>query len=152
MSNSEKQKLEKTRQQEYLEYLVQECKDRVSYSESLKERYPELFDILEGEYSDEDIEFFFDASAAINDTKTSYAKLSSFIDFCKKLGIDIDITVIQDVKGFEAFIGNYEAFPVLTVKKGDSYVVDNSDRQKLLDSFKKNFDIARNVIRNQDIS
>lgn len=136
--------------QKYLDSLVQDCIDRLNHTTKLQENNPELFNIdMDIDNLDDDtFERVYKVSILINDSKTAYAKLASFLDFCKQMDIELDLSVIKDVKGISGFLEGYKPFEMYSSKVGDEYEVTLPDYDQAFDLFKDSFKTFRNASRN----
>ena len=97
--------------QEYFDKLLEEVKIFSKKSNETKQEYIDLFPeslkteeevskyILE--MDDESLRKYFNSSQILLDTQTMFLKVASFADFCKNLNIEVDISNIFEVKGYQ---------------------------------------------------
>lgn len=135
----------------YLDDLIKEAGRYIHKTNEFREKFPEFFNNYTGEsilsMSDDKMSEFFKTSQIINDTQTLFNKISSFLYFCKKVNIDLNIEKLTDVKGLSEFISSYTPFQTdyLITESGEMNIVNKKENSLKLEEFKKSI---KNLIKN----
>lgn len=134
--------------QKYLDSLVKDCVDRLNYVMKLRNENSDLFDLPPDvdNIDEETLEKVYKVSLVVNDSKTAYAKLASFLNFCNELDLEVDTSVIKDVKGISDFLEGYIPFQMNSSKVGDTYEVNTNDYKQSFDIFRKTYKTLKDVI------
>lgn len=100
--------------QEYLKKTAQELSSFMEASDKNREKFPEFFNNYSKEslltIDDEKMDSFYKTSQVLNDTQILFTKLASFIYFCKKINIELDLSEVIQIKGMSDFLSIYEPF------------------------------------------
>ena len=94
---------------------------------------------------------FFKTSQIINDTQTIFSKIASYIYFCNKINIELNIENLSNVKGLSEFITSYKPFNTdyLITSEGKTDIRDKKENKFKLNEFKKNI---KNIIQSNIIN
>ena len=130
--------------QEYLKKLTQEVVSFIEASDKNREEFPEFFNNYSKEslltLSDEKMDSFYRTSQVLNDTQILFSKIASFIYFCKKIKIDLDLSEVIQIKGMSDFLSIHEPFSTdNTVDTDGEFKIKDPKKDELkLKEFKKN--------------
>lgn len=119
--------------QEYLDKIIDECKVFALSATESKQKYMKLFpeaktneDISKiiTEMDDNSLREYFQSSQSLADIQNVFAKVASFIQFCKILEIELDLSKVSEVENLTQFISVYQPFDT------DYIVSENSLKEK----------------------
>ena len=128
----------------YFEEILKESSVLYAKMEEYKSKYPEFFSNFSKEtistLSDERLTEFFKISQIINDNQILFNKIASYIDFCKKIEIDLDMSKLPDINGLTKFISNFSPFETDFIVTSDENIeIKNKKENEIkFKSFKDN--------------
>lgn len=135
--------------QEYFEILIEDCDKKMTVSEKAQKEHPGLFTEISNiqEIKEEEYTQIFEISAFVNDAKTSFQKIAIFLFFMEKLGIEIDTSSTNNIKGLIEFISEYKPFDFRTVENVDGITELKNDETnaEVYKNFKQNFKTMLNL-------
>lgn len=130
--------------QEYLKKITQELSSFMEASDKNRENFPEFFNNYSKEslltIGDEKMDSFYKTSQVLNDTQILFTKLASFIYFCKKINIELDLSEVIQIKGMSDFLSIYEPFTTDNTidEEGEFKIKDPKKDVVKYKEFKKN--------------
>lgn len=109
--------------QEYLDELISESKTFFEELSTLRTDFPEFFNNFTVQYistlKGDKMQEYFKISQIMNDNQISFNKIASYLEFCSKIGIELDLTKISEIKGLTEFISNFKPFETDFIKTSE---------------------------------
>lgn len=136
---------------DYFNELVEETKNYINKTENLRKEFPEFFNNYSTKnilsMGDDKLNTFFKTSQILNDTQVVFTKIASFVYFSKKLGIEVDLNKLSEVKGLQDFVQSYEPFSTdYIVTSEETEIKDKKQNEIKFEEFKRNI---KNIVESK---
>lgn len=109
--------------QEYLDELISESKTFFEELSTLRTDFPEFFNNFTVQYistlKGDKMQEYFKISQIMNDNQISFNKIASYLEFCSKIGIELDLTKLSEIQGLTEFISNFKPFETDFIKTSE---------------------------------
>lgn len=129
----------------YLEEILNESLFFYKKMEEHRKEFPEFFENFSKDSAlnlpEDKLESLFKTSQLINDNQVQFDKVASFVYFCSKLKIELDLSKISEINGLNKFVINFKPFETDNVKgNNDELEIKNKkENDSKFKSFKDNF-------------
>jgi uncharacterized protein YeaO (DUF488 family) len=107
----------------YLDELISESKTFFEELSNLRKDFPEFFNNFTAQYistlKGDKMQEYFKISQIMNDNQITFNKIASYLEFCSKIGIKLDLTKLSEIQGLTEFISNFKPFETDFIKTSE---------------------------------
>ena len=143
-------------QQKYLNDIIDKAILYLKEVEKNKNDFSNMFNnddtstLLEfvGSLNDEQLYDYFKISQISLDLHNIFTEIGSFIHFCKKIGVELDISVLNKSDKLLSFVSNFQPFKLEFIPNEDGVLVEGNKKNidAKFNEFKKSINRAIKII------